>query len=64
MNPTKKRKYNATFRLRKKIGKASVKTDEKTIFADIEDDLENQSEVKILLMEFSYVIQTGIFTKI
>lgn len=52
-----RRKNNAAYRLRKKIGEIAFPQRSKKIKVDAETDLSNVSEVKILLSEFGFVIE-------
>lgn len=52
-----KRKYNAAYRLRKKG--FTISTASKTIFAP--PILQPETEMKILISEFHFVIQTELF---
>ena len=58
MYKKRKRRYNATFRLRQKRVKVSTRA--KTIYGVSE--LETIPEVKILIKENHYILQTELFT--
>lgn len=59
----RKRKYNASYRLRKKIGEADFPSKSKIMYTDIDNDLTTISEVKILTKEFGFIIQPLFFRK-
>ncbi len=52
-----KRKHNAAYRLRKKIGEIAFPKYSKIIKVDAETDLTTIPEVKILLSEFGFIIE-------
>lgn len=55
-----KRKYNATYRLRKKVGGTVFPSRGKIIFhADVQK-MQDEPEVKILLSEFGFIIQPNL----
>lgn len=51
-----KRKYNAAYRLRKKIGEIKFPQKSKVIRTPVEEDLTNIPECKILLKEYGFAI--------
>lgn len=51
------RKYNTSYRLRKKIGESVFPKRSKVIKVDLETDLTHIPEVKILLSEFGFIIE-------
>lgn len=52
-----KRKHNAAYRLRKKLGEKAFPLRSSIIKVSAETDVSNISEVKILLSEFGFVIE-------
>ncbi|ANF51729.1 hypothetical protein A0O34_14990 [Chryseobacterium glaciei] len=52
-----KKKYNAAYRLRKKLGEKVLPKRSSVIKVDTETDLSKISEVNILLSEFGFVIE-------
>ncbi|WP_185226134.1 hypothetical protein [Chryseobacterium indologenes] len=52
-----KRKHNAAYRLRKKLGEKAFPQRSSIIKTDAETDLSKIPEVKILLSEFGFVIE-------
>jgi hypothetical protein len=56
-----KRKYNATYRLRKKIGSEYFPQSSKKIKTIDDGESLNIPEVKILLQEFGFILEKGLF---
>lgn len=56
-----KRRYNAAYRLRKKLGRVVFPKRSRIIHTQADDAIMNQSEVKILLQEFGYIIKPQLF---
>lgn len=60
-----KRKFNASYRLRKKIGSGAFPQKSKIIFADIDNnEIENIKEVRILIKENGFIVQPLAFTNL
>lgn len=57
-----KRRYNACYRLRKKLGVTVFPKRSRIIFSQDIEEVLNQSEAKILLKEYGFVIQPKLFT--
>jgi hypothetical protein len=58
-----KRKFNASYRLRKKLGENAFPKKSKIIFSDINNlDVEKIKEVKILIKENGFIVQPLAFT--
>lgn len=58
----RKRKYNASHRLRKKLGGVNFPTRSRIIYSEIDKDLTTISEVKILIKEYGFIVQPLLFT--
>lgn len=57
-----KRKHNAAYRLRIKLGESAFPKKSKIIFSDIENtEIENIKEVKILIKENGFIVQPLVF---
>lgn len=52
-----KRKYNAAYRLRQKVGEKSLPVRSRIIYAKAEDDFTEHAETKILISEFGFIIK-------
>ncbi len=57
-----KRKYNATYRLRQKIGINCLAPYSKIIHSETDDNIEETPEGKLLLKEFGFIIKLKLFT--
>ncbi len=56
-----RRKYNAVYRLRKKLTTGSLEKRTRVIYSN-DAELFNVPEVKLLINEFGFVIQPELFT--
>ena len=56
-----KKKYNATYRLRQKIGEDILPKRSRIIQAKASDDFTNIPETKILTSEFGFIIKQELF---
>lgn len=61
MPTEKKRIYNATYRLRDRIGALTFPKRGKIIYSLESTELETFPETKILLQEFDFIIQSELF---
>lgn len=61
MPTEKKRMYNATYRLRDRIGAQTFPKRGKIIYSPVPAELETFPETKILLQEFGFIIQSELF---
>lgn len=55
-----RRKYNAVYRLRKKLKGVSLEKRTKIIYSN-DTDLPNIPEVKLLISEFGFIVQPELF---
>lgn len=59
-----RRKYNAAYRLRKKLGVNSFPPRSRIIYSDIAKDISNIAEVKILIQESGFIVQPLFFSEL
>lgn len=53
-----KRKYNASYRLRQKVGEAAFPKKSRNVFCELgNDEVENLTEIKILTEEYGFAVK-------
>ena len=57
-----KRKYNASYRLRQKVGEAAFPKKSRNVFCELGNDkVENLTEIKILTEEYGFAVKPLVF---